>query len=198
MALKIEHSYLSEAEYLQGEQISTIKHEYIDGEVYAMAGASRNHQRISGNLFNILTSYTADLPCETFSADLKVKAAKSFFYPDVMVVCNDDDGDDYYTDKPKIIIEVLSKSTRRTDQTIKLAAYKTLPSLQEYVLIEQDHVDIEVFRRSANWFSERYFMGDEVYFESLDLTISVSDIYQRVNNEDMQDYLQQLQQQQAS
>jgi Uma2 family endonuclease len=163
-----------------------------------MAGASRNHQRISGNLFNILTSYTADLPCETFSADLKVKAANSFFYPDVMVVCNDDDGDDYYTDKPKIIIEVLSKSTRRTDQTIKLATYKTLPSLQEYVLIEQDHVDIEVFRRSANWFSERYFMGDEVFFESLDLTISVSDIYQRVNNEDMQDYLQQLQQQQAS
>jgi Uma2 family endonuclease len=93
---------------------------------------------------------------------------------------------------------VLSKSTRRTDQTIKLATYKTLPSLQEYVLIEQDHVDIEVFRRSANWFSERYFMGDEVFFESLDLTISVSDIYQRVNNEDMQDYLQQLQQQQAS
>lgn len=198
MALKKAHSYISETEYLQGEQISTIKHEYIDGEVYAMAGASRNHQRISGNLFNILTNYTADLPCEAFSADLKVKAANGFFYPDVLVVCNDDDGDDYYTDKPKIIIEVLSKNTRRTDKTIKLAAYKTLASLQEYVLIEQDHVDIEVFRRSANWFSERYFIGDEVFFESLDLTVSVSDIYQRVNNEDMQDYLQQLQQQQAS
>ena len=198
MALKIAHSYLSEAEYLQGEQISTIKHEYIDGEVYAMAGASRNHSLIVGNALRLFSNHLQDAPCQTFVVDMKVKAANSFFYPDVMVVCNDDDGDDYYTDKPKIIIEVLSKNTRRTDQTIKLATYKTLPSLQEYVLIEQDHVDIEVFRRTANWFSERYFMGDEVFFESLDLTISVSDIYQRVNNEDMQDYLQQLQQQQAS
>lgn len=195
MALKIAHSYTSETEYLQGEQISTIKHEYIDGEVYAMAGASRNHSLIVGNALRLISNHLQDTPCQTFVADMKVKAANSFFYPDVMVVCNDDEGDDYYTDKPKIIIEVLSKNTRRTDQTIKLAAYKTLPSLQEYVLIEQDHVDIEVFRRSANWFSERYFMGDEVFFESLDLTVSVIDIYQRVNNEDMQDYRQQLQQQ---
>jgi Uma2 family endonuclease len=112
-----------------------------------------------------------------------------------MVVCDDAQGDDYYTENPTLIIEVLSKSTRRTDKTIKLAAYKALPSLQEYVLIEQDHVEVEVTRRSQNWFPEHYFLGDEVVLESVGLSVSVTELYHRVDNEDMRDFLQQPQQQ---
>lgn len=195
MALKHAQHIIGEAEYLQGEMISDIKHEYIAGEVYAMAGASRNHNLIISNMVQKLTNHLQAGPCATFSSDLKIKAAGNFFYPDVMVVCDDEQGDDYYTDKPAIIVEVLSKATRRMDKSTKLTAYKALPSLQEYVLIEQDCVDVEVFRRSANWLSEHYFLGDSVTLESVGLTVSVGDIYQRVNNEDMRDYLQQLQQQ---
>lgn len=195
MALKHAQHIIGEAEYLQGEMISDIKHEYIAGEVYAMAGASRNHNLIISNMVQKLTNHLQAGPCATFSSDLKIKAAGNFFYPDVMVVCDDEQGDDYYTDKPAIIVEVLSKATRRMDKSTKLTAYKALPSLQEYVLIEQDCVDVEVFRRSANWLSEHYFLGDSVTLESVGLSVSVGDIYQRVNNEDMRDYLQQLQQQ---
>ena len=195
MALKQVQHHISEDEYLAGEMVSEIKHELIDGEVYAMAGASRNHNLLISNTSRILGNHLQASPCATFSSDLKIKANRDFFYPDVMVVCNDENGNDYYTDKPTIIVEVLSKTTRRTDKTIKLNAYKALPSLQEYVLIEQDHVEIEVFKRSAHWMPEHYFLGDSLTLESIGLTLAVSDVYQRVNNEDMQDYLQQLQQQ---
>ena len=195
MALKHAQHTISESEYLQGEMISDIKHEYVAGEVYAMAGASRNHNLIISNMVQKLTNHLQATPCATFSSDLKIKAAGNFFYPDVMVVCDDEQGDDYYTDKTTIIVEVLSKATRRMDKSTKLAAYKALPSLLEYVLIEQDCVDVEVFRRSANWLSEHYFLGDNVTLESVSLTVSINDIYQRVNNEDMRDYLQQLKQQ---
>jgi len=109
------------------------------------------------------------------------------------VVCADENGDEYYTEKPTIIVEVLSKATRRMDKSTKLAAYKALPSLQEYVLIEQDFVDIEILRRSTHWLSEHYFLGDSLTLESIDLTMTVSDLYHRVNNEDMQEFLQQQQ-----
>ncbi len=193
MALKQAHDCISEAEYLQGEMLAEIRHEYIDGEVFAMAGTSRNHNILTGNVTRLLGDVTANGPCITFSSEIKVRTERCFFYPDVMVVCDDDNGDDYYTEKPRLIVEVMSKTTRRMDKTTKLAAYKTLPSLQEYVLIEQDHVEIEIFRRSQNWFAEHYFLGDELRLESIGLTVGVADIYRRVDNEDMRDYLQQLQ-----
>ena len=86
---------------------------------------------------------------------------------------------------------MLSKSTRRIDETSKRFAYINIPSLQEYVLIEQDIVDIEVIRRSEGWISKHYYLGDEVTFESIDLSLSVEEIYQRVNNEDMLEFLAQ-------
>lgn len=191
MALQPMTHFISESEYLSGERVSDIKHEYIAGEVYAMAGASRRHSLIVSNLVRLYGNHLQTSPCSTFASDLKVKATGNFFYPDVMVVCGDEQGDEYYTEQPTLIVEVLSKATRRLDKTIKLAAYKTLPSLMEYVLIEQDCVDVEVFRRSANWFSEHYFLGDSFTLESIALTVSVADVYQRVDNEDMQDYLRQ-------
>lgn len=182
--------WISEAEYLQDELVSDIKHEYIDGYVYAMAGASRNHERITGNVYRKLGNHLENTPCEPFSSDLKVKAGRSFFYPDVMVVCKDTGGNDYYTEMPIILVEVLSKSTRRTDETTKRMAYQTIPTLQEYVLIEQDIVDVEVCRHSEGWVSRHYFMGDNVTFESVDLTLTVEEIYYRVENDDVKSFLE--------
>ena len=104
--------FISEQDYLDGEKISEIKHEYIDGEVYAMAGASKNHQRLVFNVCGELYRHLKNTPCEAFNSDIKLRADKGgkYFYPDVMVVCNNDDNDDYYTESPRIIIEVLSNS----------------------------------------------------------------------------------------
>lgn len=192
MALKYAQQFITEQEYLQGEMIAECRHEFIDGQVFAIAGTSRNHSLLVSNCVQMLANHLQTSPCMTFSSEIKVKTESCFFYPDVMVVCEDDQGHDYYTEKPSIIIEVLSKTTRRLDKTVKLAAYKTLTSLQEYVLIEQDHVEVEVFRRSQNWFAEHFFLGDSIHFESINFSVNVVDLYHRVNNEDMQDYLQQL------
>lgn len=183
------HSFISQEEYLAGELISAVKHEYIEGNVYAMAGASKNHQRIIANISSALWTHLKDTPCDVFSSDIKIKAANNFFYPDVMVVCEDKTDNDYYTESPVIILEVLSKSTRRTDQSLKRRAYQNLPSLNEYVLIEQDFVDVEICRRANHWQSEHHFLGDQVYFAAIDLFMPVETIYARVVNEDMQEFL---------
>lgn len=195
MSVKHAEHFISEQDYLHGEMIADVRHEYIDGEVFAMAGTSRNHSLLVSNCVQALANHLQASPCMTFSSEIKVKTEQCFFYPDVMVVCDDEQGDDYYTEKPSLIVEVLSKTTRRLDKTVKLAAYKSLPSLQEYLLIEQDHVEVELFRRAQNWFAEHYFLGDSISLESIGLNINVADLYHRVNNEDMQDYLQQFAQQ---
>ncbi len=194
MALELKQgdAWISEEAYLQDELLREIKHEYIDGAVYAMAGASKNHQRIIANVSGELWTQLKNTPCEPFSSDIKVKIGSKFFYPDVMVVCKDDSDNDYYTESPVIIVEVLSKSTRRMDETAKKFAYQTLPTLKEYVLIEQDFVDVEVCRRSEGWVSRHYFLGDNVAFESVDLTLSVADIYQRVENDDVNSFVASL------
>jgi Uma2 family endonuclease len=177
--------HLSEAEYLAGERISDVKHEFIDGQTYAMSGASMNHGRICGNVFGEFRTHLMNSECEPVAADMQVNVGSSYFYPDVLVDCQFDESAPYSTKKPVIIVEVLSKSTRRTDQTTKRLRYINFPSLVEYVLIEQDFVDIEVMRKSDGWRSTRYYLGDEVTFESIDLTLSVEQIYHRVHNDDM-------------
>jgi Uma2 family endonuclease len=119
-------------------------------------------------------------------------SSKKYRYPDVMVICDDDSSDnDYIRKNPLIIIEVLSKSTRKKDKVEKRQEYLALPSLQEYVLIEQDFAEIEVQRRSENWQSFHYYLGDQITFASVGVTLSVEEIYQRVDNRDMQDFLSQ-------
>ncbi len=104
-------------------------------------------------------------------------------------VCDDKTEDEHYTEYPVIIIEVLSQSTYQRDRTTKRFAYLNLPKLQEYVLIEQDFVDVEVLRKNDDWKSRHYFLGDAVRFESIDLSISVEEIYFRVQNQDMLEFL---------
>jgi Uma2 family endonuclease len=189
MALPASQPYLSEEEYLAGELLSDVKHEYIDGVAYAMAGASKNHQRLCSTINRLFGNHLSGRPCDVYSSDVKVKAGQDFFYPDVMVVCEDKTSHEYYTESPVIIVEILSKSTRRTDRALKRLAYQRLPSLQEYVLIEQDFVEVEICRRAKHWQSEFYFLGDEACFASIDLTLAVVEIYARVANEDMAEFL---------
>ncbi len=186
---------ISENDYLEGELISEVKHEYIDGIVYAMAGAGTKHNLISKNILYGLENSLREKnsPCDVFSSDMKVKVSKitdSFFYPDVMVVCDTGNDDDYYKTSPVIIVEVLSKSTRRNDFTIKMMSYFNIPGLEEYVLIEQDICQVQVYSKSKNWQSASYFLGDDITFNSINTTLSVEDIYYHVKNDDIVNYLQ--------
>jgi Uma2 family endonuclease len=190
MALQPRQNWLSPVDYLAAELVSDIKHEYINGDVYAMTGASVNYNRLVSSVLASLHAHLANTPCDVFAADLKVKAQHNFFYPDVIVDCKPKHADSYFTESPLIIVEVLSKSTRKIDQTLKRLSYQALASLQEYVLIEQDYVDVEVCRRCKHWQSEHYYLGDQVYLAAVNLYIPVEALYAHVVNDDMQVFLQ--------
>jgi len=189
MAFKQNIVTITEDEYLAGEEIAKNKHEFIGGEIFAMSGASKNHERISGNVFVNLHAHLQNSLCEPFASDVKVKVGDDFFYPDAMVVCEDQTEHDYYTETPTIIVEVLSKSTRRYDTTIKRTAYQSISTLQEYILIEQDFVDVEVSRKKDQWHSKHYLLGESLTLESIGLTLKVEDLYQRVQNDDMREFI---------
>jgi Uma2 family endonuclease len=181
---------IAEQEYLDGEQHSDIKHEFIDGNVYAMTGTSDDHNLIAGNVFAEFRQHLKAKPCKVFFADVMLKADTNIYYPDVMVICETNDADtSHVKHSPTVIVEVLSPSTRRTDITIKKIAYLNLPSLQEYILIEQDKCEIVVFRRSENWASTYYVIGDVVTLDSIDVSLSVEEIYERVVNNDITAFL---------
>ncbi len=190
MNLNYAYKPISPAEYLQGEQLAETKHELVDGQVYAMAGGSENHNLLSLNIATELKTQLKGTSCRTFIADMKVKAGEDFYYPDVLVVSQKDDESDYYKTAPVIIVEVLSRSTRRFDQTIKRLRCQQIPSLEEYVLIEQDRGEIEVFSKREHWQASYYYLGDEISFYSLDVTVKVEDIYYQVNNEDVLAFLE--------
>jgi Uma2 family endonuclease len=181
---------ISEEEYLQGESSSEIKYEYIDGYVYAMSGAKAAHNRIAGNIHAAFHAHLKGKSCQPYISDMKVKVGSKYFYPDVLVDCSNITDDSTFTESPRILVEVLSKSTRRMDETTKRVAYMQIETLQEYVLVEQDIVDIEVVRRSHGWLPEHYYLGDEITFASIDLTISVEEIYDRIQNADIVEWLQ--------
>ena len=191
---------ISEQEYLEGEKVSDIRHEYIDGYVYAMAGTSINHNRIVRNFSRKIGNSLEEKksPCEVFSENIKVRAYdidSKFFYPDNVVTCDTEDNEnEYYINSPVIIVEVLSESTREYDLTTKKGYYFNIPTLQEYVVIEQDICQVMVFRKSNDWKIEFYFFGNSITFESIDVTLSVLDIYYQVNNGEIADYLKKKEQ----
>ena len=181
--------FISEEDYLAGEQVAGFKSEYIDGQIYAMTGGSINHNRLAVNLLRQIGNHLEGKPCQPYSSDIKVKIGSKYFYPDVMVDCTPQQGDSLFTQTPVIIVEVLSKSTRRMDETTKRLAYLQIPTLQEYVLIEQDIADIEVVRRSNGWQPEHYFLGDEFTLHAIGLTLTVETVYDRVQNGDVAEWM---------
>ena len=178
--------YLSVDDYLQLEAKSPIKHEYIDGKVYAMAGASDSHVTIAGNLFAALRSHIRGTGCRLYISDMKacVEARNRFFYPDVMITCDRrDQKTDTYKRFPTLIVEVLSKSTEAFDRGDKFAAYQAIESLQEYVLINTRHKRVEIFCRSefGRWVVQFYNADDETFaLKSLDFMGTFAELYEDV------------------
>lgn len=174
---------ITPAEYLEGERASEIRHEYIDGKVYAMSGASAEHNEICGDAYTMLKNHLRGGSCRVFMEAVKVELSDNlgdaFYYPDVFVTCEPKGEDTHVMREPKLIIEVISPSTARHDRGEKLAAYKRIPSVEEIVIIEQEWPEIFVTRRSDNWKRHIYTMMDSVIeFASVGMTIKVADIYQ--------------------
>lgn len=173
--------------YLQGEADAMIRHEYVRGEVYAMAGAGDGHVRISGNVFALLKAHLRGSGCSVYMADMKVrvKENEAFFYPDVLVTCDPADLQRNYTKySPSLIVEVLSVSTEGYDRGEKFALYREINSLQEYVLIDPRSYRVDVFRRNANnrWELFAFTSVDsQVELASLNLQASMAAIYEDVN-----------------
>ena len=173
--------FLSVEEYLEGELSSELRHEFVDGAVYAMVGASDRHGLIAGNLHSALNLRLPDR-CQVFMADMKVRIQTAerdiFYYPDVLVSCDPGDRERYYRECPCLVVEVLSPQTERLDRFEKFLFYRDLDSLAEYVLVAQDYRQLEVFRRAEQWQATRYTQGS-VPLRSVDLVVTLDEIYRR-------------------
>lgn len=179
---------LTVEEYLKFEQDSEIRHEYVAGQIYAMAGASEAHNLIVTNLIAILRPHLRGSSCRVFVSDMKVKVktqnADIFYYPDLLVTCDSNDNKKYFKTNPNLIVEVLSNSTETTDKREKRVNYQNIESLQEYVLVSQDEIKVEVYRKDneGNWTVETLGKDDNLQLSSVGLTLTMADIYEDVFN----------------
>ncbi|TVP62160.1 MAG: Uma2 family endonuclease [Leptolyngbya sp. LCM1.Bin17] len=178
--------YLTPEDYLQLEADSPVKHEYLDGDIYAMAGANDAHVTIALNLAALLRSHVRGSGCRVYISDMRarIEARNRFFYPDVMVTCDPRDQETLaYKCFPKLVIEVLSDSTEAFDRGDKFADYQTLESLEEYVLINTRHQRVECFRRNeVGLWVLQYYTSETTTFhlQSLDFSDTLAALYEDV------------------
>jgi Uma2 family endonuclease len=176
---------VSPEEYLRAEELADWKHEYLNGVVYAMAGAQQEHNRIAMNIGASLHFRLAGSPCEPFGSDMKVHIEAAgdvrFYYPDVQVVCDAMDG--VYQDGPVLIAEVISESTRRIDTGEKLQGYLKLPSLQLSVLVETKSPLVVAHRRTGDLFHREVYSGKDatIPLPFLNTELPLAEIYARMN-----------------
>ena len=177
---------LSPEEYLRWESMQPEKHEYVAGEVFAMGGASRRHVTISGNLFAALDEALFGTPCRVYMADMKIEIAttSSFFYPDVFVTCHPDDHRaELAMRHPVLVAEVLSPSTAAYDRGDKFIAYRSLPTLKEYLLIDPDHQQVELFRKGGDglWVLHDFTPGQALELASVEVAIPWARLFRNVD-----------------
>ena len=176
---------ISVEDYLARELASEERHEYLDGVVYAMAGASIEHNIISGNIYSSLRSHLRGKPCVAFMADVKLRLEFSnddvFYYPDVMVACDPRDTDKFFKRFPKVLLEVMSESTERIDRREKRWSYQQIETLEEYVLVAQDRMEVTLFRRANQWRPEVLTKQDQTLaLASLEFSLPLSGVYEGV------------------
>jgi Uma2 family endonuclease len=174
-------------EYLAFERASEEKHEYFAGEIFAMTGASTNHNRIVGSTYAALYAQLREHPCDILANDMRVKVPVTglYTYPDISILCEEPQFEDSEVDtllNPAVIVEVLSPSTEAYDRGKKFQHYRTIPSFQEYVLISQDNVRVEHYRRQENdkWeMADAHTLDAAITLPSVGCTLRLSDIYEK-------------------
>jgi len=182
MGLAAEKTIFTAADYLTWEDTQTERHEYLNGEVFAMAGAEDRHVTVAGNCYMALRQHLSGGPCRTYMSDMRlhVAAANSYFYPDVLVTCSAlDQVSPLVKTEPKLIIEVLSPSTAAYDRGLKFSHYRKLSSLEEYALIDLDTRITDVYRKGPDglWVLHPFGQGDTVELASVALQISADQLF---------------------
>ena len=174
---------LTVEDYLVAEDGADIRREYIDGELYAMTGASPQHGLIVGNIYARLRPLLRGTTCQLFANDMKVRLRIAqqdvFYYPDLLLSCDPDDQETYYCNRPCLLIEVLSESTARIDRREKLFAYQSIPSLREYLLVDSIARAVEIYRSPQGWRHEIATEGF-VRLDCLDVELPLDAIYEDV------------------
>lgn len=179
-------SLVSVEEYLAGELVSPVKHEYLGGVLYAMSAAKNVHNLIAGNAIVALGARLRGRPCRPYNSDTKVRIRLPnqlrFYYPDASVVCRSNPQTDSFQDEPAVIVEVVSPSTRRIDEGEKKDAYLTIPALTAYLIVEQDAPAVEVFRRTEQGFVREVFAGlaATVPLSELEIELPLAELFEGV------------------
>ena len=179
-------NHCTREEYLAYDDASTEKHQFYAGEIFAMSGGSFNHSRISTNAIFQLQTRLSKTPCETMNSDMRVTTPSGLnTYPDVSVFCGDPEltDNDHTLLNPSLIVEVLSPSTRNYDQGDKFTHYRSIPSLQDYLLIESQSVHIAHYQRQGEheWLLREYqSLEDELHLNALQLQVTVAKFYENV------------------
>ena len=185
-AIALHETLVSPEDYLAGELNSPIKHEYLGGVVHAMAGAKNVHNKIAGNIIAALHTRLRGKSCQPYNSDTKVRVRLPnqirFYYPDVQVVCDPNPPDDSFQDRPNVIIEVMSDSTRRTDEGEKLDAYTSIPSLELYLLVDSQRRQVIAYQRTNTGFERSVSLGLEAKLPlaCLGFDLSLEEIYEQV------------------
>jgi Uma2 family endonuclease len=171
-----DHEWISSDDYLAGERASEVRHEWVDGVVYSMAGASKTHGRVITNLTFALTPAARAKGCLVVSNDLMVATEHAYYYPDIVVSCDSSD-DQFVEQRPCLLVDVLSPSTRRIDRHEKLAAYQFIPALVDYWIIDHENAIVDVWHRSGDqWTGSQRRSGDSVDATCLGITLTIDDI----------------------
>jgi Uma2 family endonuclease len=170
---------------LEFEQTADVRHEFVAGTLYAMAGPSKRHNRIAVNLVAAFHGHVRGGPCDAYISDVKLRLKVGhddlFYYPDVMVACEREDASEYYLQLPKLIIEVLSPSTEKTDRREKALYYRQIATLGEYVLVAQNRPHVEILRRADDWRPTVVTSLDATAeFHSIGLSLPLTQIYEGV------------------
>jgi Uma2 family endonuclease len=177
---------VSVEDYLRHEAEGTARHEYIGGRIHAMAGGSERHNLLAGNLFAAFHAHLRGGPCKAYMADFKVRLEINregiFYYPDVMVACQRVGVEQYYLRYPTLVVEVLSPSTENIDRREKLLNYPQISTLDEYVIVAQDAVEVTIHRRAEDWVPRVLTAKDaSLEFRSIKLTLGLGQVYEGVN-----------------
>jgi Uma2 family endonuclease len=177
---------VSVEDYLAGELISPVKHEYLGGVVYAMAGARNVHNIIATNTLAAVHARLRGRPCRPFNSDTKIRIRLPghvrFYYPDTSVSCRPNPPTDSFQDEPAVLFEVLSRRTRRIDEGEKKDAYLTIPSLHVYALIEQETAAVVAFRRTKDGFVREVYQGLDAVLPlgEIGIDLPLAEVYETV------------------
>lgn len=168
-------------EYLEGERVGDVRHEFAGGDIHTIPAETEAHNLITVGLMAALHGYLRKTGCRVFASMMKLRIDDDFYYPDVFVVCDRSDAEPYFKRRPLLIVEVLSPETAVRDTQDKLVAYQAIDSLREYALTEQDRREVCVHRRVGDgWESATYTDATTLTLESVGLSISLDEIYRDV------------------